>query len=80
MAAVAGSVAEELLYTMLTAAKLDRAHVNNGGDIALHLGEGTAYEIGLVDRPDRPSLFSTARITSAFPHSGSSTPSAPRAW
>ena len=37
MAAVAGSVAEEILGAMLDAARLDRAYVNNGGDIALHL-------------------------------------------
>ena len=62
MAAVAGSVAEEVMDAMTAAAGLSRAFVNNGGDIALHLAPGTAYEIGLVDRPDRPSLFSTARI------------------
>src|SRR5689334_24429985 len=37
MAAVAGSVAEEILGAMLDAGPLDRAYVNNGGDIALHL-------------------------------------------
>jgi hypothetical protein len=64
MAAVAGSVAEEVLDEMVAVADLSRAFVNNGGDIALHLAPGTSYEIGLVDRPDRPSLFSTARIAS----------------
>jgi uncharacterized protein len=63
MAAVAGSVAEEVLDAMALATDLSRAFVNNGGDIALHLAPGASYEIGLVDRPDRPSLFSTARIT-----------------
>ena len=62
MAAVAGSVAEEMLAAMLAAAPLTRAFVNNGGDIALHLAPGQHYDVGLVDRPDRPSLFSTARI------------------
>lgn len=62
MAAVAGAVAEEILYAMVTAASLDRAHVNNGGDIALHLGPWQSYRIGLVDRPDNPSLFSRAQI------------------
>jgi ApbE superfamily uncharacterized protein (UPF0280 family) len=47
---------------MCAAAPLARAFVNNGGDIALHLAPGHHYDIGLVDRPDRPSLFSTARI------------------
>src|SRR4051812_30230689 len=39
MAAVAGSVAEEILAAMVAAADLDRAFVNNGGDIALHLAD-----------------------------------------
>jgi uncharacterized protein len=62
MAAVAGSVAEEVLYAMLTVSTLERAHVNNGGDIAFHLGPWTEYNIGLVDRPDAPNLFSKAHI------------------
>ncbi|MFX9061726.1 hypothetical protein ABTN34_18290, partial [Acinetobacter baumannii] len=36
MAAVAGAVAQEILGAMVKAADLDRAYVNNGGDIALH--------------------------------------------
>jgi ApbE superfamily uncharacterized protein (UPF0280 family) len=39
-----------------------RAFVNNGGDIAIHLRPGQRYAIGLVDRPDRPSLFARAGI------------------
>jgi ApbE superfamily uncharacterized protein (UPF0280 family) len=62
MAAVAGSVAEEILYAMLTVSALERAHVNNGGDIAIHLGPWTDYDVGLVDRPENPSLFSRAHI------------------
>lgn len=62
MAAVAGSVAEEVLYAMVTVAEVERAHVNNGGDIAIHLGPWTDYDIGLVDRPENPSLFSKAHI------------------
>ena len=62
MAAVAGSVAEEVLYAMVTVAAVERAHVNNGGDIAIHLGPWTDYDVGLVDRPDNPSLFSRAHI------------------
>ena len=37
MAAVAGSVADEILASMLAGRKLDKAYVNNGGDSALHL-------------------------------------------
>ena len=53
MAAVAGSVAEEILGVMLQQASLNRAYVNNGGDIALHLAEGEQFTLGLADRPDR---------------------------
>lgn len=62
MAAVAGAVAEEILGHMLDAARLAKAYVNNGGDIALHLAPGETFAIGLIDRPDAPSLFSTATI------------------
>jgi ApbE superfamily uncharacterized protein (UPF0280 family) len=63
MAAVAGAVAEEVLAAMMQAAPLERAYVNNGGDIALHLARGASFAIGLVARPDRPALFGKARIT-----------------
>jgi hypothetical protein len=62
MAAVAGTVAEEILGAMVDAAHLDRAYVNNGGDIALHLGEGERFTVGLVDRPDQPGLMKTTII------------------
>ncbi|MER9602861.1 UPF0280 family protein [Mesorhizobium sp. M0243] len=38
MAAVAGSVADEMLAALLEGRKLDRAYVNNGGDCAIHIG------------------------------------------
>jgi uncharacterized protein len=37
MAAVAGSVADEIMAAMTDAATLDKAYVNDGGDIAIHL-------------------------------------------
>jgi ApbE superfamily uncharacterized protein (UPF0280 family) len=57
MAAVAGAVAEEVLAAMTDAAKLSRAYVNNGGDIAVFLAPGETLRIGMVDRPDYPSMF-----------------------
>ena len=48
MAAVAGSVADEVLAAMLAAAPLHRAHVNNGGDIALHLAPGAEYRAAIA--------------------------------
>ena len=62
MAAVAGSVAEEVLKAIEQAADLERAYVNNGGDIALHLAPGASFRIGLIDRPDQPSLFGYAEV------------------
>jgi ApbE superfamily uncharacterized protein (UPF0280 family) len=73
MAAVAGAVAEEILETMTVAARLTKAYVNDGGDIALHLEPEEQFVIGMVERPERPSLFGTARITSAHPIRGIAT-------
>jgi ApbE superfamily uncharacterized protein (UPF0280 family) len=44
---------------MLDAAPLERAYINNGGDIALHLAEGQQFSIGLMDRPDRSGVMRT---------------------
>jgi|SRR5271163_1845869 len=62
MAAVAGAVAEELLQAMTKAAELSRAYVNDGGDIALHLAPAEKFVVGMVERPDRASLFGTTTI------------------
>jgi len=63
MAAVAAAVAEETLQAMTTAAPLQRAYVNNGGDIALHLLPDESFTIGMVDRPDLPNLIGSAVIS-----------------
>jgi uncharacterized protein len=73
MAAVAGSVAEEILGAMLGAARLRRAYVNNGGDIALHLVDGAQFTVGLVERPDRPGLMATTVIAATDPSRGIAT-------
>jgi ApbE superfamily uncharacterized protein (UPF0280 family) len=56
MAAVAGAVAEEVLGAMREAARLRRAAVNNGGDIALYLAPGETLRIGMVARPELGTL------------------------
>jgi uncharacterized protein len=73
MAAVAGAVAEEILAAMVHSASLDRAYVNNGGDIALHLGEGERFRVGLIERPDAPGLLRTTIIASGDPSRGVAT-------
>jgi uncharacterized protein len=65
MAAVAGAVAEEVLHAMTARRQLARAYVNNGGDIALHLGPCETFSIGMVDRPDRPILSARATVGAA---------------
>jgi uncharacterized protein len=73
MAAVAGSVAEEILGAMVGAARLARAYVNNGGDIALHLADGEQFNLGLMDRPDGHGLLRTAVIRASDPSRGVAT-------
>ncbi|HZE55270.1 MAG TPA: UPF0280 family protein [Bradyrhizobium sp.] len=73
MAAVAGSVAEEILGAMVGEASLDRAYVNNGGDIALHLGGGEQFSVGLIDRPDQFGLLRTMIIGASDPSRGIAT-------
>ena len=63
MAAVAGSVADEIMAAMTAVAELDKAYVNDGGDIAIHLtgdqsitaaiaGTGHGFADRLVIRAD----------------------------
>jgi len=70
MAAVAGAVAEEILEAMTTVADLPRSYVNDGGDIALQLSPGEKFVVGMVERPDRPSLFGTTTIDAGQPIRG----------
>jgi ApbE superfamily uncharacterized protein (UPF0280 family) len=73
MAAVAGAVAEEILGAMLDAARLERGYVNNGGDIALHLGHGEHFTVGLMDRPDRHGVMRTIIVDADDPTRGVAT-------
>lgn len=47
MAAVAGAVADEMLQAMLARRTLDKAYVNDGGDIAIHLSPGHSLRAGI---------------------------------
>ena len=73
MAAVAGAVAEEVLGAMVASAHLDRAYVNNGGDIALHLANRERFTVGLVDHPGVPSLIGRTVIEASDPARGIAT-------
>ncbi len=73
MAAVAGAVAEEVLGAMTASADLDRAYVNNGGDIALHLAPGERFTVGLIDHPGIPDMIGKTIIEASDPTRGIAT-------
>jgi uncharacterized protein len=59
MAAVAGAVADEMLQAMVAGRTLDKAYVNDGGDIALHLTPGHELRAGIFAN----ALDGVARLT-----------------
>ena len=63
MAAVAGAVADEMLEAMIRRRTLDKAYVNDGGDIAVHLAPGHELRAGIVADLLAPQLsgFATLR-------------------
>ncbi len=63
MAAVAGSVADEILAAMLNGTELTKAYVNNGGDIAFHVAPGESLRAAVVCNPDLPHLDAIATLT-----------------
>ncbi len=73
MAAVAGAVADEVLAAMRIGRSLARAYVNDGGDIALHLGPGERLRAGLVANPDAPALDGSVELDHAMPVRGLAT-------
>ena len=73
MAAVAGAVADEILQAMLFKRDLLKACVNNGGDIALHLAQGQALTLAVVNNVDNPAIDATVTLDAALPVRGLAT-------
>jgi len=79
MAAVAGAVADELIEFFRATAGVRRAYVNNGGDIALHLGAGSSFRVGLfadlsrVERREAPRLDGDFEVAADTPVRGVAT-------
>jgi ApbE superfamily uncharacterized protein (UPF0280 family) len=79
MAAVAGAVADELIEAFRRQPGVERAYVNNGGDIALHLGQGQRYRVGLfadlgrVQRAERWRLDGDFELQPEVPARGVAT-------
>jgi uncharacterized protein len=69
MAAVAGAVADEMLQALVRGRTLDKAYVNDGGDIALHLTPGKELRAGIF----ATALDGVARLTHDQPVRGIAT-------
>jgi hypothetical protein len=73
MAAVAGSVADEVMAALTAGRDLTRAYVNNGGDIALYLTPGEVLKAGIVDDQDAPALNADVEVSADMPVRGLAT-------
>lgn len=62
MAAVAGAVADEVLEALVHGRALDKAYVNDGGDIAVHLAPGHQLRAGIVADLQAPQLSGFATL------------------
>ena len=71
MAAVAGAIADEVLAAMTLKADMQRAYVNNGGDIALHLAPGTSFSTAMMGHDG--THLGTIQIDAADPVRGIAT-------
>ena len=73
MAAVAGAVADEVLAALIEGRDLQRAYVNNGGDIAFYLSPGATLTAGLVGDYHLPSIDATCELGHDQPARGIAT-------
>jgi len=71
MAAVAGSVADEVLAAMVSGRHLTKAYVNDGGDVALHLAPGETLKAAIAGTGNR--LDDRVTIRAADPVRGIAT-------
>jgi ApbE superfamily uncharacterized protein (UPF0280 family) len=69
MAAVAGAVADEMLQALVNGRALDKAYVNDGGDIAIHLTPGHELRAGIF----ASALDGVVRLTNHGPVRGIAT-------
>lgn len=73
MAAVAGAVADRVLAAMTRDCRLEKAFVNDGGDIAFHLAPGASLRCGLVADLAAPALDGTFELRAEHPARGLAT-------
>lgn len=63
MAAVAGSVADEVMAAMVDRRSLDKAYINNSGDISVYLTPGQTLKLGIVGQLFQPAIDGTAELS-----------------
>jgi ApbE superfamily uncharacterized protein (UPF0280 family) len=73
MAAVAGAVADHVLETMIAGRSLDRAYVNNGGDIAIHLTGQHTFTAGIAGNTASTKPVATVALRAGHPVRGLAT-------
>ena len=73
MAAVAGSIAEEVVVAGWGARGLRRLWVNNGGDIAFRIADGETVSIGVVADVNAPSIVGRLVVDASSPVRGVAT-------
>ncbi len=64
MAAVAGAIADHILAHALRGRELERASVNNGGDIALFMGPGQFFNIAICSNPHTGTIAGSVNLGS----------------
>jgi ApbE superfamily uncharacterized protein (UPF0280 family) len=73
MAAVAGSVADHVLQRMVRGVVVQRAYVNDGGDIAICLAPSETLTCGVADDVAAPALAGTIALSADMPVRGVAT-------
>ena len=73
MAAVAGAVADDVMASMVAGRDLQKAYINNSGDIAVHLTPGETLRLGIVSELFSMSAEDTAEIGFGQPVRGIAT-------
>jgi hypothetical protein len=73
MAAVAGAVADHVLAALVRGRDVEKACVNNGGDIAFHLTPGQTLRAGLVTDLRAPAIDGVATLHAWRPFRGLAT-------
>jgi uncharacterized protein len=73
MAAVAGSVADEVMSTTVQGRNIAKAYINNSGDIAVYLTPGETLRLGIVSELFNPTAGGTADIAFEQPVRGIAT-------